>query len=100
MPRKWGPRSSSASAAIRKIASLGLHPINDRSARGIHGSSAPAAYGLIPKGGIDCRKWSRPKLEKFFRERYSWLGFESIGRLAEAAKRDGRIENRPGFRLA
>jgi len=98
MSRRSGTGSSSASAAIRKIASLGLHPINDRAARGVHGSTLPAPYAPLPSGGIDCSRWSRAKLEQFFRERYTWLGFDSVGRLADVAMQDGRIEGRSVLR--
>ena len=93
MRHTHGPKPSSASAAIRKIASLGFRPINDPAAHGIHGSTMPFTY--IPEGGIDCRKWSQVKLERFFRERYPWLGLDSVRRLVVVARQDGRIEAKP-----
>jgi hypothetical protein len=92
--RKPGPKLSKGGPAIQAIASLGLRPINNLAARGIHGSTRS---GLIPSAGIDCRQWSREKIEQFFRQRYSWLGSDSISHMALIAMQDGRIEAAPGI---
>ena len=73
-------------------------PINKAASHVLHGyiKEIKGYPTPIPPEGIDCSKWSRSKLMSFFKNRYLDLNSDQLGRMADAAMKDGRIEGGPG----
>jgi hypothetical protein len=54
-------------------------------------SRLPLPDEPLPKKGIDCSRWSRIKLEEFFKKRYSGMNPQTLKELTDMAVKAGRI---------
>ena len=80
---------------MREILAGRYVPINNQASHGLT-ESKPSRLPLpdesIPKDGINCSRWSRIKIEDFFKKRYPWLSFQTLEEITDDAYRTGRIK--------
>ena len=79
---------------MREILAGRYLPINSQARHGLT-ESRPSRLPLpdepLPRGGIDCRRWNRIKIEEFFKKRYSGMNEKTLNELTDLAVRAGRI---------
>jgi hypothetical protein len=94
MTQKLKTGRSSKSSPIREILAGRYEPVNNQARHGLLGakfSRLPLPDEPLPKGGIDCSRWDKDKIEGFFKKRYPWISSKTLGQLTGVACRMGRI---------